>query len=221
MAGPAANIFVTGGVGFIGEQGSGRGIALLSRYLPLTALPSLRSRSHLDQSCAGSHTVLVLLEHGFKVVLMDNLDNSFQKAYDRMVELAGDKASNMKFIKVNRATTSCCGARRRLAARSTADRTVALHKLVLAAEPERGITCRFRRATCETSRIWRRHSPLRSEPLRKRLLGAGRHIDLQRCAFWWVHAGRRVRSQAECCCSARRACVTLPPACPRSAGLTA
>ncbi|KAL4424969.1 hypothetical protein ABPG77_002854 [Micractinium sp. CCAP 211/92] len=64
MAGPAANIFVTGGVGFI-----------------------------------GSHTVLVLLEHGFKVVLMDNLDNSFQKAYDRMVELAGDKASNMKFIK--------------------------------------------------------------------------------------------------------------------------
>jgi UDP-glucose 4-epimerase len=62
MAGP--NIFVTGGVGFI-----------------------------------GSHTVLVLLEHGYKVCIMDNLDNSFQKAYDRMVELAGDKAPNMKFIK--------------------------------------------------------------------------------------------------------------------------
>ncbi|PSC71614.1 UDP-glucose 4-epimerase [Micractinium conductrix] len=46
----------------------------------------------------GSHTVLVLLEHGFKVVLMDNLDNSFQKAYDRMVELAGDKAGQMKFV---------------------------------------------------------------------------------------------------------------------------
>lgn len=52
---------------------------------------------------AGSHTVLVLLEHGFKVCIMDNLDNSFQKAYDRMVELAGDKAPNMKFIKVGRA----------------------------------------------------------------------------------------------------------------------
>lgn len=44
--------------------------------------------------------MLVLLEHGFRVVLMDNLDNSFQKAYDRMVELAGDKAANMKFIEV-------------------------------------------------------------------------------------------------------------------------
>lgn len=44
--------------------------------------------------------MLVLLEHGFKVCILDNLDNSFQKAYDRMVELAGDKAGNMKFIKV-------------------------------------------------------------------------------------------------------------------------
>lgn len=44
--------------------------------------------------------MLVLLEHGYKVCIMDNLDNSFQKAYDRMVELAGDKAPNMKFIKV-------------------------------------------------------------------------------------------------------------------------
>lgn len=102
---------------------------------------------------AGSHTVLVLLEHGFRVVILDNLDNSFQvggrgrglvtqcmpsvpnvdfdrsrgvrtsclpnprqrinsirrcrrplvpraqKAYDRMVELAGDLAPNMKFVK--------------------------------------------------------------------------------------------------------------------------
>lgn len=46
--------------------------------------------------------MLVLLEHGYKVCIMDNLDNSFQKAYDRMVELAGDKAPNMKFIKVGR-----------------------------------------------------------------------------------------------------------------------
>ena len=49
---------------------------------------------------AGSHTVLVLLEHDFKVVILDNLDNSFQKAFDRMVELAGDKAGNMSFVKV-------------------------------------------------------------------------------------------------------------------------
>jgi nucleoside-diphosphate-sugar epimerase len=49
----------------------------------------------------GSHTVLVLLEHDYTVVVMDNLDNSFQKAYDRMVELAGDKAKNMRFIKVS------------------------------------------------------------------------------------------------------------------------
>lgn len=36
---------------------------------------------------------------------MDNLDNSFQKAFDRMVELAGDKASNMKFIKARQGVT--------------------------------------------------------------------------------------------------------------------
>lgn len=44
--------------------------------------------------------MLSLLEHDYTVVVMDNLDNSFQKAYDRMVELAGDRASNMRFIKV-------------------------------------------------------------------------------------------------------------------------
>eukprot|EP00884_Botryococcus_braunii_P011499 jgi/Botrbrau1/2034/Bobra.0047s0014.1 len=58
------NIFVTGGVGFI-----------------------------------GSHTVLALLEHGYSVTIIDNLDNSFPEAFRRMQELAGDKASNMKFIK--------------------------------------------------------------------------------------------------------------------------
>ena len=47
--------------------------------------------------------MLVLLEHDFRVVILDNLDNSFQKAYDRMVELAGDKAGNMKFIQVGSA----------------------------------------------------------------------------------------------------------------------
>lgn len=44
--------------------------------------------------------MLVLLEADYKVVVLDNLDNSFQKAYDRMVELAGDKAKNMTFVQV-------------------------------------------------------------------------------------------------------------------------
>lgn len=58
----------------------------------------------LSESClcsiAGSHTVLALLEHGYKVTIIDNLDNSFEEAFIRMKELAGDKAENMKFIKV-------------------------------------------------------------------------------------------------------------------------
>lgn len=49
---------------------------------------------------AGSHTVLSLLEHGCKVTIIDNLDNAFQIAYERMQKLAGDHAKNMKFIKV-------------------------------------------------------------------------------------------------------------------------
>jgi hypothetical protein len=50
----------------------------------------------------GSHTVLSLLDHGYRVTIIDNLDNSFEEAYRRMQELAGDKAANMKFIKVRR-----------------------------------------------------------------------------------------------------------------------
>lgn len=49
----------------------------------------------------GSHTVLSLLDHGCKVTIIDNLDNAFQVAYDRMQKLAGDKKSNMTFIKVH------------------------------------------------------------------------------------------------------------------------
>ena len=49
---------------------------------------------------AGSHTVLSLLEHGCKVTIIDNLDNAFQIAYERMQKLAGNNAKNMKFIKV-------------------------------------------------------------------------------------------------------------------------
>ena len=49
---------------------------------------------------AGSHTVLSLLEHGCKVTIIDNLDNAFQIAYERMQKLAGDDAKNMTFVKV-------------------------------------------------------------------------------------------------------------------------
>jgi len=50
--------------------------------------------------CAGSHTVLSLLDHGCKVTIIDNLDNAFQIAYTRMQKLAGDKSKNMTFVKV-------------------------------------------------------------------------------------------------------------------------
>uniref|UniRef100_A0A7S0S0J6 UDP-glucose 4-epimerase n=1 Tax=Chlamydomonas leiostraca TaxID=1034604 RepID=A0A7S0S0J6_9CHLO len=46
-----------------------------------------------------SHTVLVLLEHGAKVTLIDNLSNSFMRVFDHMKKLAGDKADLMKFVK--------------------------------------------------------------------------------------------------------------------------
>ncbi|KAK9807927.1 hypothetical protein WJX73_003338 [Symbiochloris irregularis] len=49
----------------------------------------------------GSHTVLSLLDHGYHVVIIDNLDNAFEEAYKRMQKLAGDKAKNMKFIKAD------------------------------------------------------------------------------------------------------------------------
>ncbi|MEW5313080.1 MAG: hypothetical protein WDW38_004674 [Sanguina aurantia] len=58
------NVFVTGGLGFI-----------------------------------GSHTVLVLLEHGATVTLIDNLSNSFPRVFQHMNKLAGDKASQMKYVK--------------------------------------------------------------------------------------------------------------------------
>lgn len=49
---------------------------------------------------AASHTALVLLEHGHSVVLIDNLNNSFERVFEHMKKLAGDKADKMKFIKV-------------------------------------------------------------------------------------------------------------------------
>jgi UDP-glucose 4-epimerase len=47
-----------------------------------------------------SHTVLVLLEHGHSVVLIDNLSNSFLRVFDHMKKLAGEKADKMKFVQV-------------------------------------------------------------------------------------------------------------------------
>ena len=49
---------------------------------------------------AGSHTVLSLLQHNCEVTIIDNLDNAFEVVFERMQKLAGDKAHNMKFIKV-------------------------------------------------------------------------------------------------------------------------
>lgn len=54
---------------------------------------------------AASHTVLVLLEHGHSVVLIDNLSNSFPRVFDHMKKLAGDMADKMKYIKVQSTKT--------------------------------------------------------------------------------------------------------------------
>ena len=59
---------------------------------------------------AGSHTVLSLLDHGCRVTIIDNLDNAFQVAYQRMQDLAGDKAKNMKFVKVGLPESVLCSA---------------------------------------------------------------------------------------------------------------
>ncbi len=49
----------------------------------------------------GSHTALCLLENGYRLTIVDNLDNSFQLAVDRVVELAGDKGANLTFVKAD------------------------------------------------------------------------------------------------------------------------
>lgn len=43
--------------------------------------------------CAGSHTVLSLVEAGCSVHIIDNFWNSFSSVVERVKELAGDKAS--------------------------------------------------------------------------------------------------------------------------------
>jgi hypothetical protein len=50
---------------------------------------------------AGSHTTLALLDE-YAVTIVDNLDNSFMGCYERLQQLAGDKAANLAFHKVSR-----------------------------------------------------------------------------------------------------------------------
>ncbi|KAJ3685189.1 hypothetical protein LUZ61_014353 [Rhynchospora tenuis] len=49
----------------------------------------------------GSHTVLQLLEGDFRVVVVDNLDNSSEVALKRVQELAGEKGDKLIFHKVD------------------------------------------------------------------------------------------------------------------------
>lgn len=49
----------------------------------------------------GTHTVLQLLNEGFKVTIVDNLDNSVEEAVNRVKELVGDQLSqNLEFCLV-------------------------------------------------------------------------------------------------------------------------
>jgi UDP-glucose 4-epimerase len=47
----------------------------------------------------GSHTSLVLLDAGWRVVVIDNLDNSSEVAIERVRELAGDAGANLEFVR--------------------------------------------------------------------------------------------------------------------------
>lgn len=49
----------------------------------------------------GSHTALLLLEAGYKVYIIDNLDNSVEDAVERVANLAGKKKENLFFYKVD------------------------------------------------------------------------------------------------------------------------
>lgn len=87
------NVFVTGGVGFIGRECFV--VSELYSSVPKEILLTTPTQA------TGSHTVLVLLEAGCRVTIIDNMDNAFPEAYKRMQQLAGDKASRMQFIQVD------------------------------------------------------------------------------------------------------------------------
>ena len=59
----------------------------------------------LVQECclhhAGSHTVLELLNSGYRATVIDNFDNAFEACHERMKKLAGDKADKITLIKVS------------------------------------------------------------------------------------------------------------------------
>lgn len=61
----------------------------------------LGAHGHLPTR-AGSHTSLVLLDYGYSVVIIDNLENSKFEAFRRLKELAGDKKDRLKFVEVRR-----------------------------------------------------------------------------------------------------------------------
>jgi UDP-glucose 4-epimerase len=50
---------------------------------------------------------LVLLQHGHSVVMLDNLSNSFERVFEHMKKIAGDKADKMKFVQVGGNSNSC------------------------------------------------------------------------------------------------------------------
>jgi hypothetical protein len=70
----------------------------------LTPQPS-HTQHHPNQTKTtgfiGSHTTLTLLEQGYSAVIVDDLSNSFPRAYEHMKKLAGDKAGKMKFIEAD------------------------------------------------------------------------------------------------------------------------
>ena len=81
-------IFVTGGLGFIGNQAQ-------------KTCKQCRSATPVSmRRFAGSHTILDLLKNGYTVTTIDNLDNAYEVVYERLKMLAGDKGSQLKFIKV-------------------------------------------------------------------------------------------------------------------------
>lgn len=73
----------------------------MSRNQTLPRRCQTRNAYSAPSGFIGSHTALCLLETGYKVTIIDNLDNSFQLAVDRVSELAGDKAANLKFVKAD------------------------------------------------------------------------------------------------------------------------
>lgn len=56
----------------------------------------------------GTHTVVQLLKEGFKVSIIDNLDNSVIEAVDRVRELVGPDLSKKLEFNLVTTTSLCC-----------------------------------------------------------------------------------------------------------------